>query len=372
MSSGIDFDDAAGLIAADARGDLRSAALAGAQVRAVASLAADGALAEVAGGAYRSVVVVLGAGPARAAAELVSAVLADGDELDQPLMLADRLPGWVGALDLVVVCGFDGGDPALAGAVGGAVRRGATTVVAVPWEGPVAEAGAGRALSIAPRRHVPDRFGFAGMAAALLAVLGTVGRGTEATAATLHEMADRLDAEAVRGHPERDLVANPAKRIAARLTGRRVALSADTGGGRAVARHAASQALTLAGEVITAVGVTQLALAAPALAEAPAAGALAEPVDPLFHDPFLDPPVGREPVRVLVLTDPRRRAATIGALAALADVDPLMVDDDSDDDSDGDLPSPPPQRWGPRCTALLVLVVRLDFAMIYRRLSREQ
>jgi hypothetical protein len=371
----VDFDDSSGLMAADLHGDLRSAALAGAQVRAVASAIDEGALAEFDGAAFRSVVLVLGAGPARAAAELVSAALSDA--VRAPITFVTALPAWVGALDLVVVCGFDAGDPQLVRAIGEAVRRGAATAVAVPWEGPVAEAGAGRAVPIAPRLYVPERFGFAGIAAALLGVLGTVELGAERTATTLYSVADELDAEALRDHPERDFETNPAKRIAARIRGRRMVLTADTEAGQAVVAHAAGQALVLAGEVVAAIGITELALAAPELNAAPQGGPPAESVDPMFHDPFLDAPIGRAPVRVFVVTDALRRAAATAALGALADLDPILVEEVAEATTGAWLDPALPVRaagagWGQPVGALLALAVRFDFAMIYRRLAGEQ
>ncbi|MGV7637103.1 TobH protein, partial [Mycobacterium kansasii] len=85
----------------------------------------------------------------------------------------------------------------------------------------------------------------------------------------LHSLAETLDDEAVRGAPDRDVESNPAKRLAARLTGRRVARTADTAPGLAVAEHAASQALTLGGQVVAAVGLADVELATPELASAP-------------------------------------------------------------------------------------------------------
>lgn len=361
MSEVADLDDPAGLIAADVGGHLRAAALAGAQVRAVASLVDDGALAPLDGFTPRAVVVVCGAGPAAAATEFVEALTAG--RLDVPLVRSTELPPWVGALDVVVVAGFDAGDITLARAVSVASRRGATVVVAVPMEGPIAEAAAGRAIDLAPRLRVPERFGFVGVAAALLAVLGRLG-GTDKDLFTL---ADALDEEALRGHPDRGLETNPAKQLAARLSGRRVALTADTAAGLAIAEHAASQALTLGGQVVAAVGLADVELATPELAAAPSGGALgtgrAEAVDPLFHDPFLDGPAAQVPLRVLVLTVRARAGQVDARLRALPDVDLLPIDAESEVDTER----------SPRvdATDLLALAVRFDLASVYRRLTGE-
>lgn len=364
-----DLDDSEGLIAADLGGHLRAAALAGAQARAVATAVDEGALSELDGLAPRAVVVVCGAGPAAAAAGFVEALTAG--RFDVPLVRSTELPPWVGALDVVVVCGFDAGDLVLARAIAVASRRGATVVVAVPMEGPVAEAAAGRTVDLSPRLRVPERFGFVGVAAALLAVLGRLAgtdRGDEPGTGFLHTLAETLDDEAVRGAPDRDVESNPAKRLAARTAGRRVALTADTAPGLAIAEHAASQALTLGGQVVAAVGFADVELATPELASTPSGGALetrsGAAVDPLFHDPFLDGPVAQTPLRVLILTNEERAPLVEARLRALPDVEALPVDEGAERSA---------ATTGPRADALdlLALAVRFDLASVYRRLTGE-
>ncbi|MFC7756064.1 hypothetical protein [Tsukamurella soli] len=386
----VDFDDPGGLIAADLSGHLRSAALAGAQARAVASMVDEGVLASLEDLGPRAVVVVCGAGPAEAAAEFVEALTAG--RLDVPFVRTTQLPPWVGALDVVVVCGFDAGDLILAQAVAVAARRGATVLVAVPLEGPVGEAAAGRAVSLAPRLHVPERFGFVGVAAALLAVVALLGRTRAAdpradVAGFLFALADRLDAEALRGHPDRELDGNPAKRLATRMIGRRIVFTADTVPGLAIAEHAATQALALGGQVAAVVGLTELQLAIPELVAAPVHGAVAaEPVDPLFHDPFIDAPPAQIPVRVLAVTDVSRQFDTATRLRAVGDVE-LLVIDEAGEGAPGPGESAAAENRtvgvdpigdggraaGVRAEAaeLLGLVVRCDLAMVYRRLSGE-
>ncbi|GAB3133255.1 TobH protein [Tsukamurella serpentis] len=369
MAEVADLDDPEGLITADVGGHLRAAALAGAQVRAVATAVDEGALDRLDGLTPRAVVVMCGAGPAAAAAGFVEALTAG--RLAVPLVRSTELPPWVGALDVVLVCGFDAGDLALARAIAVAAQRGATVVVAVPMEGPVAEAAAGRTVDLSPRLRVPERFGFVGVTAAVLAVLGRLA-GTDRSAAPgegfLFTLAQALDDEAERGAPDRDVDSNPAKRLAARMSGRRIALTADTAAGLAIAEHAAAQALTVGGQVVAAVGLADVELATPELAPAPSGGALetdgASPaVDPLFHDPFLDGPAAQAPLRVLALTT-QARAPMVGArLRALPDVEPLPVDEGA-----------APVEAGPRADALalLALAVRFDLASVYRRLTGDE
>ncbi|RDB49657.1 hypothetical protein DVB87_01805 [Tsukamurella tyrosinosolvens] len=150
------------------------------------------------------------------------------------------------------------------------------------------------------------------------------------------------------------------------MTGRRVALTADTAPGLAVAEHAASQALTLGGQVVAAVGLADVELATPELASAPSGGALetGAAVDPLFHDPFLDGPAAQTPLRVLILTTEQRAPLVEARLRALPDVESLPVDEGAER---------APETTGPRADALdlLALAVRFDLASVYRRLTGE-
>ena len=68
-------------------------------------------------------------------------------------------------------------------------------------------------------------------------------------------LADELDAEALRNSAGRELFTNPAKTIAARLAGRRVALAGDCAATLALARHGSSVLLRLAHEVVAATGL---------------------------------------------------------------------------------------------------------------------
>lgn len=82
VSSLVDLDDSDALIAADREGSLRSAALAGAQVRAVATAVDESVLERLADLRPRSVVIVTGDGRSSRAASLLVAAL--GDRLGVP------------------------------------------------------------------------------------------------------------------------------------------------------------------------------------------------------------------------------------------------------------------------------------------------
>ncbi len=120
------------------------------------------------------------------------------------------LPGWAGALDIVVVLAPDGGDTGSASAVAEAVRRGCPVVVACPPESLVAEHAAGRHSTVLPTRS-RDQLA---TAVVMLQYLSRVDLGPDTDA---EEVALALDDVAVSCSPHRDLAVNPAKMLAIAL-----------------------------------------------------------------------------------------------------------------------------------------------------------
>lgn len=205
------FDDPDRLTEADVRGLLRSAALAGAQVRAAAENVREAGFDDLADGRPRSLVLVSrpGLGPSVCG---VLAALA-GPSCPVPVIVAETVPVWVGPLDVVFAHTPDPGDPVLADGVATATRRGASVVLAVPEDGPVAASGAGRAKVVAPRIPVPDELTFAHVFTVGLSVLVALGL----THCDTDQLADELDREAERAHPAQEPLMNPAKALALRL-----------------------------------------------------------------------------------------------------------------------------------------------------------
>jgi len=120
------------------------------------------------------------------------------------------LPGWAGALDLVVVLAPDGTDRGTAAAVAEAVRRGCQVVVACPAGSLVARHAEGRWSTIVPT-VARDQLA---TAVVLLEYLDQVGLGPRADHG---DVADALDDVAVSCSPHRDLAVNPAKMLAIAL-----------------------------------------------------------------------------------------------------------------------------------------------------------
>ncbi|BBZ66174.1 TobH protein [Mycolicibacterium insubricum] len=352
LQAGIDVDDTEALIAADRDGLLRGASMSGAQVRAVATAVAEGALAGLGDERPRAVVWVTGRGPASAAGAILAATLAPVTSV--PVLVVGAVPPWIGALDLLIVAGDDPGDPALVGATATGVYRGARVVVAAPFEGPLRDAGAGRVALLDPRLWVPDGFGLSHYLAAGLAAVGAV---DPAASLDLNTLADDLDAETLRNSAAREMFTNAAKVLAHRISTHRTVLAGDTPATTALARHGAEILLRVGHAVVGAAGLTDALVA---LRTGLAAGDDHDGVDALFRDDEIDGPAPLRPlVLVPALADER---GTLGArIAGYDDIEPIGVTDIPSS------PDPAPQPGRPE-QQLAVLAVRLEMAAVYLRL----
>ncbi len=180
------------------------------------------------------------------------------------------LPGWAGALDLVIVLAPDGADVGTAAGVAEAVRRGCQLVVATPEDSLVG-------------RHVPGRYS---------TLLPTMTGDPLATATVMLDLLDRLnlgpdtdpdvvatslDDVALSCGPHRDLAVNPAKLLASGVA----ETSPLLWGGTVLAARAARR---IAESVRRATGRAALAADAEHLLPVLAGAA---PTD-VFADPFAD------------------------------------------------------------------------------------
>ncbi|MEU8635529.1 hypothetical protein AB0C38_25480 [Amycolatopsis sp. NPDC048633] len=285
------LDDPSRLAEADSSGLLRAAAMAGAQVRAAAELAADMELAErLDVGRPRAVVLIDRPGVSRTLTRLLVALLAPTCPV--PVVIAEVVPSWIGALDVVFAHTDDPGDRELAASLERAARFGASVVLSAPAEGPVAAAVAGKGLLLAPRIPVPPELAFPrGLAAGLLTAnaLGLL-------VADVEVLADQLDLEAEKDYLARDSFANPAKALALRVADRVPLLWGLDPVAVAVGEHAAHAFAAHAATVCDVEDFRQ-ALARPALRRAAQSGGAERDI---FADP--DDPSGDIPTRVLLLS----------------------------------------------------------------------
>jgi hypothetical protein len=193
------------------------------------------------------------------------------------------LPGWVGALDLVVVMASDGASPGLMASVHEAVRRGAQLLIACPAESLIAEHSGSRSTVLLPTATADPL-------AAAIVVLDALHEMQLGPEVYPEAVADAMDRVAEDCSPYADVSENPAKDLALGLAdaqplvwggsvlaaraSRRIAEAVRAGSGRAALAADADALLTVLESVV--------------------------PRDP-FADPFTDDPsADRRPALVML------------------------------------------------------------------------
>jgi hypothetical protein len=286
--------DPAALAALDTGGVLRAAATAGAQVRSAAHGALEAGITDLEGTRPRALVLLRRPGASVPAAGMLAALL--GPACPVPVVLADTVPSWIGALDVVVAHTADPTDAELAESVARAVGRGAEVLLSAPADGPVASAGAGRVRLVEPRIPVPPGLDLPRALAVGLAVVAVLGLLGTPLDPALEPLADELDAEAERNQPGHEPFMNPAKSLALRLAEHTPLLWGTDALGAAVAEHAAGALATHAGVVAYASDAGRAATATGLLRALDGGGER-----DIFADPYDDPAGATAPPVRLVL-----------------------------------------------------------------------
>lgn len=339
------LDDMTALQEADAGGLLRSAAMAGAQIRSTLETATEGDLAGLGDGRPRALILLTRPGLGVHSATVLAALLGRGCPV--PIVLADHVPGWIGALDVVVGHTDDPGDVLLADGLATAARRGARILLTAPAEGPVAAAVAGSALVLPPRVPIPPGLGFPRALTGGLIVATALGL----LDLDVEELADEADREAERCHPMHESFVNPAKSLTLRVADRVPLLWGLDQVGTAVAQYGADAMGRFAGLVADATGYPQAATRTALHSAAIRAGA----GDDIFADPDLDS--GTSAHRVLLVaahrdaeSDQLRRTAeeTLRSAYLVTPVEETVTAD---------------------AVSAAVLALRFDFAALYLGLA---
>ncbi|HET9871571.1 MAG TPA: SIS domain-containing protein [Propionibacteriaceae bacterium] len=177
------------------------------------------------------------------------------------------LPGWVGALDLVVVMASDGAPPGTVATVHETVRRGAQLIIACPPISTVAEHAGSRSTTLLPTSTADPL-------AAAIVVLAALHEMQLGPAVNPESVADAMDQVAEDCSPYVDISENPAKDIAMGL--------------------ADAQPLVWGGSVLAGRASRRLAEALRAASGRPALAADADELLPILEtaaprDPFADP-----------------------------------------------------------------------------------
>ena len=234
---------------------------------------------------------------AGADARLLRAVLEPWSPVPFVAWPGPGLPGWAGALDLVLDLAPNGGDAGVASTVTEAVRRGCALIVACPPHSVLADHAQGRGTTILPTQSDDPL----AVAVVMLQALHYLSLGPEVNA---ESVASALDAVALRCSPFTDLSGNPAKELAIVLAD---VLPLVWGGSVLAARAGRRVAEALRRTSGRAALAADAAHLLPVLTAAPRRD--------VFADPFADLEPETEAARpALVVLDDGAEAATIREL----------------------------------------------------------
>jgi bifunctional phosphoglucose/phosphomannose isomerase len=213
------LDDVALLETADPSSMLRQVASSAAQVREAARSAAEASLDGLTAGGRPRAIVVTGMGGSGIAGEVLAAVTGPGCPVQVTTVHDYRLPGWVGAADLVIAVSCSGATEETLSAAEEAVRRGCRLLGVGSQGSPLAQlAEQASAPFIGVKPSGMPRSMLWGLsvplvvAASRLGVLDMPGEAYESAAAELERVAHLC-------RPDSEAFVNPAKTLALDLSG---------------------------------------------------------------------------------------------------------------------------------------------------------
>ncbi|MFA1539736.1 SIS domain-containing protein [Actinomadura monticuli] len=222
MSAGLDparLEDAEAAEAADPGGMLRQVASSAAQVREAQRAAAEAGVGTLAEDGRPRAVVVAGMGASGIAGDVLAAVCGAGCAVPVLTVRGHRLPGWVGAADLVIAVSSSGSTEETLDVAAEAARRGCRLMFVGAAGSPLADLAAQtRGMFVPVRSAGQPRSTLWGLAVPLLLAARTL-RLADVPDAVLESTAARLEEVAHRCRPSSEPFVNPAKRIALDLAG---------------------------------------------------------------------------------------------------------------------------------------------------------
>lgn len=297
------LDDPDALERLDTHEALRALATAGSQVRRSVRAAAEAGLDRLADLRPRGVVVVAVGGSA-VVGDLFDAVTRHRGAIPVQTCSGGLLPGWVGALDLVIAVSQSGRAAVALDLVAEAARRGASVLTVSAPDSPLAELSA-RARGLHVPIEAPDsssRTSLWAQAVPVLIAADVMGLATT-EAHTLEALADLLDSRAYEARPASESFVNPAKVLAVEVA-ESVPIVLGSGPLGGVAARRASAMFGRTGRTPLTAGVLpDAASQIVACFDGPLAGGEAESRGAdIFADPFVDGP-RPAPLRLLMLRD---------------------------------------------------------------------
>ncbi|TMR05581.1 SIS domain-containing protein [Actinomadura soli] len=222
MTSGLDpsrLDDAVAAEEADPGGMLRQVASSAAQVREARRAAAEAGIDRLAEDGRPRAIVVAGMGGSGISGDVLAAVCGVGCAIPVTTVRGYRLPGWVGAADLVIAVSCSGKTEETLEVAAEAARRGCRLLFVGGPESPLAElSDRSRGLFVPARSVGQPRSTLWGLTIPLVLAARTLGLADvpemvfESTAALLEDVAHRC-------RPSSEPFVNPAKRMALDLAG---------------------------------------------------------------------------------------------------------------------------------------------------------
>ncbi|HEV2375928.1 MAG TPA: bifunctional phosphoglucose/phosphomannose isomerase [Streptosporangiaceae bacterium] len=213
------LDDVAALEAADPLGMLRQVASSAAQVRESVQAAAEADLAELIGGGRPRAIVVTGMGGSGIAGDVLAAVCGTGCPVQVTTVHDYRLPGWVGAADLVIAVSCSGSTEETLSAAEEAVRRGCRLLAVGGQDSPLtALAEQARGSFIPVRSAGMPRATLWGLSVPLVVVAARLGI-VDMPADAYESAAAELERVSHLCRPDSEGFVNPGKSLALELAG---------------------------------------------------------------------------------------------------------------------------------------------------------
>ncbi|MCQ0008692.1 SIS domain-containing protein [Actinomadura madurae] len=213
------LEDAETAEAADPGGMLRQVASSASQVREAQRAAAEAGIAGLAEDGRPRAVVVAGMGASGASGDVLAAVCGAGCAVPVFTVRGYRLPGWVGAADLVVAVSCSGSTEETLEVAAEAARRGCRLLFVGAADSPLAAlAGQSRGVFVPVRSAGQPRSTLWGLTVPLVLAARSL-RLVDVPDAVLESTAGLLEDVAHRCRPSSEPFVNPAKRIALDLAG---------------------------------------------------------------------------------------------------------------------------------------------------------
>lgn len=222
MTEGVDpsrLEDGAAAEAADPGGMLRQVASSAAQVREAQRAAAEAGLAGLAEDGRPRAIVVAGMGGSGLSGDVLAAVCGVGCAVPVTTVRGYRLPGWVGAADLVIAVSCSGETEETLEVAAEAARRGCRLLFVGGAGSPLAGlSDRSRGVFVPVRSAGQPRSTLWGLTIPLILAARTLGL-ADVSDAVLESTAVLLEDVAHRCRPSSEPFVNPAKRIALDLAG---------------------------------------------------------------------------------------------------------------------------------------------------------